>query len=59
MSLELAAQIVSKLTGDEKIEAFCHFERFFKLSEKDKSGKATEDFAVMCGFRVASDIQLL
>ena len=52
MSLEYAAQLVSRLQGMERIELFDHFVKHFKLDRNDECGIKVMQFAAMCGFVV-------
>lgn len=60
MTLERASELVKALGGgDDSIDLFCHFERYFKLAEQDKDGTALKRFAEMCGFGIATNVTLL
>lgn len=50
MTIERAAELVSALYGDEKIDLFVFFETHFGLNSFRR-----EVFASMCGFGVVAD----
>lgn len=61
MTLERTSELVKALGGgDDSIDLFCHFERYFKLAEQDpEEGTALKRFAAMCGFGIATNVRVL
>jgi hypothetical protein len=65
MTMERAAEIVSKLRlidCDAAIDLFCHFDDVFQLNDKqyrNDDGKAITEFAAMCGYAIAGNVEIL
>ncbi len=61
MTVERASELVKALTGDEKIDLFCHFEAelnpFCPKTQEDKCAEWQEMFALMCGFGIATNVK--
>ena len=56
MTIERASEIVAAhgLNNDTSIDLFCHFVDYFKLE-----GDSIRDFAIMCGYRVATMVRII
>lgn len=60
LTREIAANIVRKLEGDEKVILFMHFDDHFGISKKDNSdGDLISVFAIECGFATATSARPL
>ena len=63
MTVERASELVKALTGDAKIDLFCHFETelnpFCPKTQEDRCMDWQEMFAEMCGFGVAVNVVIL
>jgi hypothetical protein len=60
MTLERAAEMVAKMRTVSNYAAqdlFCHFDDVFGLSKRKDDGKAIKDFAVLCGYDIATNVK--
>lgn len=61
MTLERASELVNALlvSGNEHaaIDLFSFFDTVLRISRDDDNGRAISDFAEMCGWAVARDVQ--
>lgn len=60
MTIEKAAELVSKLTGSDKVELFCHFEELLNPfdPQSEESGDWCCMFAEMCGYGIARNVSV-
>lgn len=63
MTIERASELVKALSGEAKIDLFCHFEAtlnpFCPKTQEDQCMDWQEMFAVMCGFGIATSVALV
>ena len=62
--MERAAELVAKMRlvdADAAIDLFCHFDDVFKLNDgqyRNDGGKAITEFAMLCGYGIATNVKL-